>query len=114
MSCERRSLYTPTTPPYATTPPSHHPTIPPPRHHATTPPESAYRNSATAVKSLLEKNHSGHYHVFNLCSEATHQYDGAFFDGRVSCYPFPGKHLERRSGWAREHAGGQAVGWIVG
>jgi len=48
--------------------------------------ESMYRNSLEEVRRFLETRHSGHYKVYNLCSERC--YDIKKFHSRVAVYPF--------------------------
>ena len=48
--------------------------------------EGIYRNSMKSVVRLLEKNHHGHYKVYNLCSERS--YDTRNFHDRVAAFPF--------------------------
>lgn len=48
--------------------------------------ESIYRNDWEDVKKFLDMHHSGHFWVYNLCSER--YYDSSVFDGRVTRYPF--------------------------
>lgn len=48
--------------------------------------ESMFRNSLEDVRRFLEARHSGHYKVYNLCSERC--YDIRKFHSRVAVYPF--------------------------
>lgn len=54
--------------------------------------ESAYRNPYKQVYAFLERRHSDHYKVYNLCSEKNRQYESAKFHDRVACYPFEDHH----------------------
>eukprot|EP00767_Chilomastix_cuspidata_P002866 gnl/Chilomastix_cuspidata/2995.p1 GENE.gnl/Chilomastix_cuspidata/2995~~gnl/Chilomastix_cuspidata/2995.p1 ORF type:complete len:331 (+),score=189.54 gnl/Chilomastix_cuspidata/2995:80-1072(+) len=51
--------------------------------------ESLYRNKYTEALKFLDEKHGGHYRVYNLCSEDSHQYPSDFFHGCVQSYPFP-------------------------
>lgn len=48
--------------------------------------ESWYRNPIWQVQEFLDSTHSGHYKVYNLCSEC--QYASTHFDGRIELLPF--------------------------
>mmetsp|Transcript_5088 Transcript_5088/g.12990 ORF Transcript_5088/g.12990 Transcript_5088/m.12990 type:complete len:537 (-) Transcript_5088:227-1837(-) len=48
--------------------------------------EAFYRNPMSEVKAMLNRQHGGHYKVYNLCSE--YVYDSDHFEGRVARYPF--------------------------
>lgn len=50
--------------------------------------EATFRNSGDDVKQYLDAKYGAKYWVYNLCCEAQHQYDAAFFYHRVSSYPF--------------------------
>ena len=50
---------------------------------------STYRNPQSAVAELLEKNHHGHYKIFNLAEEP---YDQSKFSGPIEHFPFPDHH----------------------
>jgi hypothetical protein len=51
--------------------------------------EALYRNPVDEVKEYLDARYGkGNYWVYNLCSEAKHQYEDDRFEGRVSRFPF--------------------------
>ncbi|KAF7300639.1 Phosphatases II [Mycena chlorophos] len=54
--------------------------------------ESFYRNNRADAKRFLESRHGKNFWVFNFCPIRENSYDAAFFEGRVSRYPFPDHH----------------------
>ncbi|KAF7323923.1 Phosphatases II [Mycena kentingensis (nom. inval.)] len=54
--------------------------------------EAFYRNDRAHAKQFLEHRHGKKFWVFNFCPIRENSYDKAFFDGRVSRYPFPDHH----------------------
>ncbi|KAJ7076063.1 phosphatases II [Mycena belliarum] len=54
--------------------------------------ESFYRNNRADAKRFLEHRHGANFWVFNFCPMSENSYSSAFFDGRVSRYPFPDHH----------------------
>lgn len=51
--------------------------------------EGLYRNRREDAKRFLESRHGKNFWVFNFCPLKENAYDPAFFDSRVSRYPFP-------------------------
>ena len=50
---------------------------------------STYRNPQSAVSDFFEKNHPGHYKIFNLAEEP---YEQSKFSGPIEHFPFPDHH----------------------
>ena len=47
-----------------------------------------YRNPMAESQRFFETYHSGHYRIYNLCTEPNRQYDSAKFNGQVAVFPF--------------------------
>ncbi|TFK41650.1 hypothetical protein BDQ12DRAFT_703689 [Crucibulum laeve] len=54
--------------------------------------EGLYRNRREDAKKFLEHRHGKNYWIYNFCPIRENSYDAAYFDGRVSRYPFPDHH----------------------